>query len=241
MAVGLGTGSTARYAVERLGERLASGDLARVVAVPTSEATRAQAEALGIPLATLDEVDGFVDVAIDGADAVEARTLHLIKGGGGALLREKMVAAAAGRFVVVVDEGKLCDRLSGAFDLPIEVTPLREATRGAIGRLPSLAAARGVPRLRRGAASNNRPDGDAPAVTDNGNYIVDVALLRRRAAGGGGGRRRHRRRRRRRRTRPRSGAAARELRGVVGVVEHGLFAAWRVRSSSPAPSAASTA
>ena len=106
MKIGLGTGSTAAFAVERVGELLKSGALKDIVAIPTSVATQKQAEGLGIPLATLDSYSEL-DVAIDGADEVDP-DLNLVKGGGGALLREKMVEVCAKKFIVIVDESKLC-------------------------------------------------------------------------------------------------------------------------------------
>src|SRR5919202_5123796 len=118
MTVGLGTGSTAYWMVERLGERVREG--LRVRGVPTSRRTEEQARRLGIPLATFAEVQEL-DLAVDGADEI-APGLALIKGGGGALLREKLVAAAARRFVVVADAGKRVGVL-GKFPLPVEVVP----------------------------------------------------------------------------------------------------------------------
>ena len=109
MKVGLGTGSTAAFAVERLGMLLKDGTLKDIIAVPTSVRTKEQAEELGIPLTTLDEYSRL-DVAIDGADEVDP-DLNLVKGGGGALLREKMVEIVADKFIVIVDESKLCDAL----------------------------------------------------------------------------------------------------------------------------------
>merc|ERR1719237_852262 len=107
MVVGLGTGSTAYYAVERLGQKLKSGELRDIVAIPTSKRTAEQADGLSIPRTTLD-AHPVVDVAIDGADAVDPK-LNLVKGGGGAHFREKIVEAAAKTFVVIVDSSKLCD------------------------------------------------------------------------------------------------------------------------------------
>lgn len=99
MVVGLGTGSTAYFAVERLGQLLESGELEDIVAIPTSIRTKEQAESLGIPLVTLD-THSKLDVAIDGADEVDP-DLNLVKGGGGALLREKMVEVCADKFIVI--------------------------------------------------------------------------------------------------------------------------------------------
>lgn len=99
--------------VERVGQRLASGDLKNIKAVPTSEKTAEQARALGIPLTTLDD-DPSLSVAIDGADTAVTKTFGLLKGGGGALLREKLVAAAAEKFVVIVDDSKISEGLGAA-------------------------------------------------------------------------------------------------------------------------------
>ena len=110
--------------------------------------------------------------AIDGADAVDP-ALNLIKGGGGALLREKMVEVCAKTFVVIVDESKLCDALGPSFPLPVEITPFcHEHTLRKVAALPSLAGCEA--KLRMGSAANNKVDGDEIAVTDNGNYIVDL-------------------------------------------------------------------
>ena len=112
MRLGLGTGSTAARFVAALGERVAKG--LNVVCVPTSEATKAQAERLGIPLATLDETPQL-DLTVDGADEIDDQ-LRMIKGGGGALLREKIVATASDRMVAIADESKLVPTL-GLFPL----------------------------------------------------------------------------------------------------------------------------
>src|SRR5882724_2404988 len=118
MRLGLGTGSTARAFVELLVERVRGG--LDIIAVPTSEATRRDAERFGVPLTTLDETPEL-DLTVDGADEI-APDLTLIKGGGGALLREKIVAAASKRMVIIADESKWVAML-GHFPLPIEVVP----------------------------------------------------------------------------------------------------------------------
>ena len=118
MKLGLGTGSTAKHFVDLLGEKVRAG--MKVVGVPTSEATRIQAEQCGIPLTTLDEIDRL-DLTVDGADEIDP-ALDLIKGGGGALLREKIVAAASDRMIVIADDTKWVDVL-GRFPLPVEVVP----------------------------------------------------------------------------------------------------------------------
>src|SRR5271170_5721516 len=128
MKLGLGTGSTAKHFVELLGERVRAG--LDVVGVPTSEATRALAEKLGIKLTTLDETPEL-DLTIDGADEI-APDLTLIKGGGGALLREKIVASASTTMLVIADESKCVFQL-GRFPLPVEIVPFgAQATRLAV-------------------------------------------------------------------------------------------------------------
>jgi ribose 5-phosphate isomerase A len=165
MRLGLGTGSTARHFVELLAERVRSG--LDVVCVATSEATRADAERLGLRLATLDDVPAL-DLTVDGADEI-APDLNLIKGGGGALLREKIVAAATARMVVIADESKWVSVL-GRFPLPIEVVPFGlAATRHAIEAAAAAAGAAGPTGLRRGK------DGHA-FVTDGGHWILDAKL-----------------------------------------------------------------
>jgi ribose 5-phosphate isomerase A len=166
MRLGLGTGSTARPFVDLLGERVRAG--LTVIAVPTSEATRAQAEGLGIPLTTLDETPAL-DLTVDGADEIDG-DLCLIKGGGGALLREKIVAQASARMVVIADATKYVAML-GRFPLPIEVVPFGfTATQRAVEAACAAAGAPGPARLR-------SKDGHA-FVTDGGHWILDAALSR---------------------------------------------------------------
>jgi ribose 5-phosphate isomerase A len=146
MVVGLGTGSTGEFVLLALARRIREG--LKITGVPTSERTAARARELGIPLT---ELIGPIDIAIDGADEVVPGKLHLIKGRGGALLREKIVAQAAARFLVVVDQTKIVDRL-GAVAVPVEVVPFGwQATARRIG------------------AEFQRRD----FVTDNGNFILD--------------------------------------------------------------------
>ncbi len=159
MVLGLGTGSTAAIAVELLGARVREG--LRIVGIPTSERTAAQARDLGIPLAGFDSHDS-IDLTIDGADEVHTGTLDLIKGLGGALLREKIVAAASRRMTVVVDEGKLVPALGQKVRLPVEIVAFgHEAT------LRHLRDAGADPVLRGGAD---------PYRTDGGNLIADCAF-----------------------------------------------------------------
>lgn len=165
MRLGLGTGSTARHFVELVGEKVRAG--LDIVAVPTSAATRADAERCGIPLTTLDETPEL-DLTVDGADEI-APDLSLIKGGGGALLREKIVAAASARMIVIADASKWVDAL-GRFPLPIEVAPFGlTATRRAIEKA--------VAPIRQGAMLTLRQDKDGhPFVTDGGHWIIDATL-----------------------------------------------------------------
>src|SRR5205814_1051097 len=140
MVLGLGTGSTAFFVVEGLGRRVAAG--LRVMGIPTSERTAAQARGLGIPIATFAEYQRL-DLTIDGADEVELGTLDLIKGLGGALLREKIVAAASRRLIIVVDGGKLVDRLGIRAPVPVETAAFGlEATQAQLEALGAVARLR---------------------------------------------------------------------------------------------------
>lgn len=163
MALGLGTGSTAKHFVDLLGERVRGG--LKIVGVPTSEVTRVQAESCGIALVTLDE-QPHLDLTVDGADEVDP-DFNLIKGGGGALLREKIVASASARMTVIADETKWVDRL-GRFPLPIEVMPFGlGATKAAIARV--------LEQHKCPAALTMRQDKSGHAfVTDGGHWIVDA-------------------------------------------------------------------
>ncbi len=167
MWLGLGTGSTAAKFVEALGARVATG--LKVLCVPTSEATRAQAERLGIPLSTLDETP-HLHLTVDGADEIDGQ-LRLIKGGGGALLREKIVATASDQMVVIADDSKLVATL-GQFPLPVEVVRFGlPATRRMVEAMAAQAGCEGEIRLR--AANSSEP-----FVTDQGNLILDCAFGR---------------------------------------------------------------
>jgi ribose 5-phosphate isomerase A len=154
--VGLGTGSTAAYFIQLLGEQVKKG--LRIRGIPTSERSREQAASLGIPLTTLDECQQ-IDVTVDGADEVDPQ-LRLIKGGGGALLREKIVASATKQLVIVADATKRVPVL-GKFPLPVEVIKFAQAV--VAKKIEALGASVG---LRRGA------DG-SPFLSDENNYILD--------------------------------------------------------------------
>jgi ribose 5-phosphate isomerase A len=167
MKLGLGTGSTAKHFVELLGEKVRGG--MRVIGVPTSEATRADAERCGIPLTTLDAID-HLDLTVDGADEIDT-ALNLIKGGGGALLREKIVAAASDRMIVIADDTKWVDVL-GRFPLPVEVIPFGlAATQRAMQGAFAQSGVSGQMVVRKGK------DGHV-FVTDGGHWIVDAHLGR---------------------------------------------------------------
>ncbi|MGK7884769.1 MAG: ribose-5-phosphate isomerase RpiA [Crocosphaera sp.] len=159
--VGLGTGSTTAYAIQYIGERLQSGDLKNIVGVTTSFQAEVLARKYNIPLSTLDVVDR-IDVAIDGADEVDPQK-NLIKGGGAAHTQEKIVDSLAKEFVVVVDGGKLVDKLGSTFLLPVEVIP--KAVVPVMRKLEQLG---GKPDLRMGVKKAG------PVVTDQGNLVVDV-------------------------------------------------------------------
>jgi ribose 5-phosphate isomerase A len=157
--LGLGTGSTARYAIEGLAKMIQGGLTVRGVA--TSTGTAQLAKSLGIPLIDLNEALG-IDLTIDGADEVDPR-FDMIKGGGGALTREKLVAIASSRRVMVVDETKLVSALGETRPLPVEVLPF--CWMMTARRLEELGC---EPKLRRAAGR--------PFLTDNGNYILDCTF-----------------------------------------------------------------
>ena len=157
--VGLGTGSTAYFAVIALGERVKAG--LKIIGIPTSVQTGDLARQLGIPLTTLDERPQ-IDITIDGADEVDPK-LNLIKGGGGALLREKVVASASKKMVVVADSSKVVPVL-GKFPLPVEVISFARTV--VENKIVALGAS---PKLRAKA------DG-SPFITDNGNQILDCSF-----------------------------------------------------------------
>ena len=161
MVVGLGTGSTAIWAVRRIAEKLRNGELRQIIGVPTSIVTEQEARSLGIPLATLDEQPAIA-ITIDGADEVDP-ALDVIKGGGGALLREKLVAQASRRMIVIVDESKLSAQLGTKFYVPVEVVTFGWESQ-----------ARFLQTL--GAVVKLRVKEGNPFVTDQGNYILDCTF-----------------------------------------------------------------
>lgn len=154
--IGLGTGSTAKFAIEGLGRRIREGLSIR--GVPTSIGTEVLAREAGIPLVELNEAP-VVDITIDGADEVDP-DFNMIKGGGGALTREKLVALASRRRIILVDKSKLVASLGQARSLPVEVLPFAWAL-----------SARRLSQL--GCTASLRDQAGLPFVTDNGNYILD--------------------------------------------------------------------
>ncbi|KAI4379111.1 hypothetical protein MLD38_005447 [Melastoma candidum] len=197
MVVGLGTGSTARHAVDRIGHLLRQGKLRDVVGIPTSRVTHDQALSLGIPLSDLDS-HPVVDLAIDGADEVDP-SLNLVKGRGGSLLREKMVEGACKKFVVIVDESKLVDYIGGSgLAMPVEVIKFCwKYTAEQLRSLFDYAGCRAKLRM-----SVGKEEEEEPFVTDNGNYVVDLYFER--DIGD-------------------SWAASDAILRLAGVVEHGMF------------------
>ena len=191
MRLGLGTGSTAAIFVRRLAQRVRDEGFDLRCAA-TSKATAELATSLGLKIEELDDI-GWLDLTIDGADELDP-DLNLIKGGGAAHLREKIVATASDRMVVIADQGKVVDRL-GAFHLPVEVIPFGwQATRTLIQR-----ALAELDLDRRPILLRHR--GDEVLRTDEGNYILDLALE----------------------AIPDAEALAQRLSAIAGVVEHGLF------------------
>ncbi|KAL6543807.1 putative ribose-5-phosphate isomerase 2 [Orobanche gracilis] len=166
MVVGLGTGSTAKHAVDRIAHLLQHGQLNGVVGIATSMKTHEQAVSLGIPLSDLD-THPTVDLAIDGADEVDPG-LNLVKGRGGSLLREKMIESASKKFIVIVDESKLVNYIGGSrLAMPVEVIPF--CWNHSLDKLVNLFADKGcLGELRKCAESGKI------FVTDNGNYIIDL-------------------------------------------------------------------
>ncbi len=160
MVVGLGSGSTAAFAIEEIGRRIAAGDLRDVVGIPTSHAAHRMALECSVPVATLEQ-HPRVDVTIDGADEVDPLG-RVIKGGGGALLREKIVASRSTRWILVVDATKLVHKLGERYPLPVEVV-----TFGWGAHLDALRALGAEPRLR-------LKDGEHPFLTDEGHYLIDA-------------------------------------------------------------------
>lgn len=195
MRLGLGTGSTAKHFVDFVGQGVAQG--LDVVCVPTSEATRRQAEGLGIRLSSLDDL-GELDLTVDGADEIDG-ALNLIKGAGGAHLREKIVAAASRQMIVIADQTKVVKALGqGGYPLPVEIVRFSEGvTASKIVRTF----------VKHGLAAVARPRltaKDERFVTDEGNFILDIVIAPGQSIA-------------------HPAQLASELSVIPGIVEHGLF------------------
>lgn len=158
--VGLGTGSTAAFAIEEIGRRVAAGTLKDIAGIPTSNASHRLALEWNVPLTTL-EVHPRIDVTIDGADEIDP-VGRVLKGGGGALLREKIVATRSARWILVIDQGKLVPRLGARYPLPVEVVTFGwRAHEDALRAMGADCALRAT-------------DGEHPFVTDEGHYLIDA-------------------------------------------------------------------
>lgn len=193
MVLGLGTGSTSAFVVDKIGQLLKSGELKDIVGIPTSKRTEEQAKSLNIPLTTLDDRP-LLDLAIDGADEVDPE-LNLVKGRGGALLREKMVETASKSFVVVADESKLVSGLGGSkLAMPVEVVQF--CWKYNLVRLQELFKELDC------EAKLRETENGKPYITDNFNYIIDLYFETPIKDGV---------------------AAGTEIGKLEGVVEHGLF------------------
>ena len=161
MILGLGTGSTTRFALDFIGQGIKMGRLKNIVGIPSSLQTENQAKEFGIPLTTFDD-HPEIDLTIDGADEVDPQ-LNLIKGGGGALLREKVLAQASRQNIIIVDESKLSSQLGTHWPVPVEVIPF--AWKPEANYLTSL-----------GATVVLRKKQDVPFTTDQGNFILDCGF-----------------------------------------------------------------
>lgn len=159
MVVGLGTGSTATWAIKAIAERVKNKEIENILCIPTSSSTRKLADELGLEIRGLEDVE-WVDLTIDGADQVDDN-LNLIKGHGGALLREKVVAFSSGEVIIIVDESKLTKVLGDGCPVPVEVIPFAEAV--VRQALVNLGAAEVEPMM----------DGDDPFITDNDNLVLE--------------------------------------------------------------------
>ncbi|MGA7671345.1 MAG: ribose-5-phosphate isomerase RpiA [Nitrolancea sp.] len=162
MVIGLGTGSTAEFAIHALAERVASG--LKIVGIPTSKQSETLARSCGVPLTDFQSVDR-VDLTIDGADEIEPRTLAVLKGRGGALVREKLVASASESMVIIADSSKVVSQLGSHHSVPVEVLPFG-------WHIPS----KRLTELGGNVALRTISAGNSPFVSDNGNLILDVAF-----------------------------------------------------------------
>ncbi|RWS44786.1 ribose 5-phosphate isomerase A [Bacillus mycoides] len=158
MKIGLGTGSTVYWTIQKLGQRVQEG--LSIQAVPTSKETEVLAQQLNIPLISLNDIQ-TLDLTIDGADEIDSN-LQLIKGGGGALFREKIVASASKELIIIADESKIVTHL-GAFPLPVEITPF--SWKQTENKIQSL-----------GCQTTLRLKNNETFITDNNNIIIDCVF-----------------------------------------------------------------
>lgn len=160
MIIGLGSGTTAQFALRRIGELVASGKLGKIIGIPSSRQTDGIARRLGIPLGEINDFPE-IDLTIDGADEVDPQ-LNLIKGGGGALLREKIIIQASKRVIIIIDESKISTRLGKKWPVPVEVLPFSWKCEERF--LASLA----------GKVMLRKTNSGKPYKTDQNNFILDV-------------------------------------------------------------------
>ncbi|OGB60661.1 MAG: ribose 5-phosphate isomerase A, partial [Caldithrix sp. RBG_13_44_9] len=160
MIIGLGSGTTAQFALRRIGELVASGKLGKIIGIPSSRQTDRIARRLAIPLGEINDFPE-IDLTIDGADEVDPQ-LNLIKGGGGALLREKIIIQASKRVIIIVDESKISTRLGKKWPVPVEVLPFSWKCEERF--LASLA----------GKVMLRKTNSGKPYKTDQNNFILDV-------------------------------------------------------------------
>lgn len=166
MVIGLGTGSTAKHTINRIGELLQQGVIKNIIGIPTSIQTQEQALSVNIPLSNL-ETHPVIDLTIDGADEVDP-DLNLVKGRGGSLLREKMIECVSKKFVVIVDESKLVDYIGGSgLAMPVEIVPF--CWKFTAKKLEMLFKECDCVAKIRTLSENGEP-----FVTDNSNYTIDL-------------------------------------------------------------------
>lgn len=163
MIVGLGTGSTAIFALYKISELLKKGELKNIIGIASSLQIESEAKRLGIPITNFKDHTS-IDVTIDGADEVDP-DMNLIKGGGGALLREKIIAQASKREIIVVDENKRSEKLGMKWPVPVEIIPFGWESHGQF--FQSIGVKKSILRLS---------DSGVPFTTDEGNLIVDLHL-----------------------------------------------------------------
>jgi ribose 5-phosphate isomerase A len=204
MTVGVGSGSTCSFAVEELARKIRNHELNHIIVIPSNAEVKAHCLRAGIPKSSISYAsDSDIHVMFDGADEIDIN-MNLLKGGHGSIAREKMMESCAQQVVILADESKLVKALGPGHPLPVEIFGWPWDSKRIlknIENLPSLRGCRGI--LRRGNIYSEVPDGQYPASTDNNHLIVDVYFNEEISD---------------------VGAASADLDGLIGVVEHGLFA-----------------